>query len=1033
LKQLSRYVLSAVSRRFSGSGSVEPNVIEKAPADNGSLLSPLSQAVIEHVGAITPASRKRFSTPGLRPLALEQRFMFDGAAAATAIEASVPGPQSDATAATQFSEHAPATQYDRSHSGESASADYSAQQLTVSDRALNGGHLEVVFIEDNVSNYQSLVDGMKAGVEIVLLDSRGDGLQQMADYLSGRYGVDAIHIISHGAEGQLNLGALTLDASTLQARADDLATLGAALTQNGDLLLYGCAVAGGEGSAFVSAMATATGADVAASDDATGNELLGGDWQLETTAGSIETAIPITSPALAAYANLLASATLTGGNDTPALSTGNDSIFADSVNTLNAGDQIDGLAGTDTLNISADQTVTFTATTLTNVEVITITAGIQNITTHDATVGTGQTLTVDASSSSAKLTWNGAAETDGKFAITGGAGNDSILGGAGDDTLYGGAGNDTISGADGNDLLYGDDGNDTLYGGNGNDTLYGGDGNDFLFGLADDDLIYGGAGNDGLSGGDGNDTLWGGTGNDTLIGGNGNDSIYGEDGNDWVWGQNGDDYIEGGGGNDTLSGDAGNDTIYGGDGNDLLRGLADNDLLYGDAGNDTLSGGSGSDTLFGGADSDTFTGTTADLDGDTIGDFSSADNILVLGADLSALNGTAASGSIDLGSGQTLLLTGITAASGNFVAVFSGGSTTITLAPNTPPVITSDGGGDTAAVSVAENQTRVTTVSASDGDGDTPTFAITGGSDQAKFSIDPNTGVLSFISAPDFENPTDSDGNNSYVVEVTVNDGKGGSDIQTLTVSVTDVNEASAILPPQPASAPPPAFTPAPSPAPEAGTPEPQPSLSFFKNTGLGATVLNENPLDTFSSNGVVPGSTGGNSDAQGGRDTSRAGNDLSLITLPDLGSVSFSQGSEISLALPQESFSEAFGFTEFEFSALQSDGQPLPDWLKFDPRTGLFSGKVPADFSGKIDITIIARDSQGQQVITSLQLDIVAGEVIDDGGVPEAEAVEQGAALEPKGRAGLSEQLRHAGNRSELAPRLAALAHSLPVARNHA
>ena len=60
--------------------------------------------------------------------------------------------------------------------------------------------------------------------------------------------------------------------------------------------------------------------------------------------------------------------------------------------------------------------------------------------------------------------------------------------------------------------------------------------------------------------------------------------------------------------------------------------------------------------------------------------------------------------------------------------------------------------------------------------------------DQALFSIDPNTGELSFISAPDFMTPTDADGNNDYEVEVTVTDGAGATDVQTLTVNVTDVN-----------------------------------------------------------------------------------------------------------------------------------------------------------------------------------------------------------------------------------------------------
>ena len=109
-------------------------------------------------------------------------------------------------------------------------------------------------------------------------------------------------------------------------------------------------------------------------------------------------------------------------------------------------------------------------------------------------------------------------------------------------------------------------------------------------------------------------------------------------------------------------------------------------------------------------------------------------------------------------------------------------------ASNQDPTITSDGGGSTASINVAENNTTVTTVTASDGDGDTPTFTITGGADQGLFSVDFNSGVLTFDTAPDFEAPVGGD--NSYEVIVTASDGNGGTDDQTITVTVTDVNES---------------------------------------------------------------------------------------------------------------------------------------------------------------------------------------------------------------------------------------------------
>ena len=106
------------------------------------------------------------------------------------------------------------------------------------------------------------------------------------------------------------------------------------------------------------------------------------------------------------------------------------------------------------------------------------------------------------------------------------------------------------------------------------------------------------------------------------------------------------------------------------------------------------------------------------------------------------------------------------------------------------PVISSNGGGATAAVSIAENSTAVTTVTASDADaGSTLIYSITGGADAAKFSINATTGALSFISAPNYEAPTDAGGNNVYDVVVQVSDGTN-TDSQAIAVSVTNVNEA---------------------------------------------------------------------------------------------------------------------------------------------------------------------------------------------------------------------------------------------------
>lgn len=117
---------------------------------------------------------------------------------------------------------------------------------------------------------------------------------------------------------------------------------------------------------------------------------------------------------------------------------------------------------------------------------------------------------------------------------------------------------------------------------------------------------------------------------------------------------------------------------------------------------------------------------------------------------------------------------------------------TITLgAPVNPlPVITSNGGGDAAAVSVAENSTAVTTVAATAtndlGQPATVTYAISGGADAAKFAINATTGALTFRAAPDFEAPGDAGGDNVYDVVVAASFGSL-VDLQSLAVRVTDV------------------------------------------------------------------------------------------------------------------------------------------------------------------------------------------------------------------------------------------------------
>ncbi|CAH9050682.1 Virginiamycin B lyase [Pseudoalteromonas holothuriae] len=106
---------------------------------------------------------------------------------------------------------------------------------------------------------------------------------------------------------------------------------------------------------------------------------------------------------------------------------------------------------------------------------------------------------------------------------------------------------------------------------------------------------------------------------------------------------------------------------------------------------------------------------------------------------------------------------------------------------NDSPVITSNSGGDMASININENLTAVTQVAATDVDvNDTVSYSLVAGKDSEKFQLD-SAGNLTFKSAPDFETPTDSDGNNSYLVDVRADDKFNGHDIQQVTVTITDV------------------------------------------------------------------------------------------------------------------------------------------------------------------------------------------------------------------------------------------------------
>jgi hypothetical protein len=227
-----------------------------------------------------PTRRAHHFAPRTQAIALEPRILFDAALPAAAAEAYRP-PEN-----TQPADDAPVP----AHPGNDRSPSHPTEK-TAAPQQLPEPTKEIAFVDQAISNWQSLVAEVPPGLEIVYLDPASAPLARIASELEQRGGdFSAVHLVSHGAAGRLNLAGWRVDGAHLGTAVGELARIGAQLTSNADLLLYGCEVAADEnGRQFMAALAAATGADVAASLDDTGAAGRRGNWVLEAGVGVIET------------------------------------------------------------------------------------------------------------------------------------------------------------------------------------------------------------------------------------------------------------------------------------------------------------------------------------------------------------------------------------------------------------------------------------------------------------------------------------------------------------------------------------------------------------------------------------------------------------------------------------------------------------------------------------------------------------------------------------------------------------------------
>ncbi len=170
----------------------------------------------------------------------------------------------------------------------------------------------IVFINDNVADLEQLIHGA-GNAEVIVLNHKTDGIEKVSKILAEKQNLKSLHIVSHGKPGGFALGNTYVTSHNIPLFKTYFESWNAAFQDNADLLLYSCRVVSGKyGEKVVRLMHEATGLDVAASENHTGNFAAGGDWDLEHRLGDISTDLIFDRKTRVNYSQVLT----TGGPDT---------------------------------------------------------------------------------------------------------------------------------------------------------------------------------------------------------------------------------------------------------------------------------------------------------------------------------------------------------------------------------------------------------------------------------------------------------------------------------------------------------------------------------------------------------------------------------------------------------------------------------------------------------------------------------------------------------------------------------------------
>jgi hypothetical protein len=147
----------------------------------------------------------------------------------------------------------------------------------------------LVAIAAQVADHASIISHVRADAQVLILNSDQDGIAQLTAAIQhSQTEMRSLHIISHGAPGELLIGNSILNHGTLPQYSQQIRSWQEFFTADTDLFIYGCEVAQGQiGKAFLQQLRQLTRANIAASQTPTGNPQRGGDAQLEYQLGTV--------------------------------------------------------------------------------------------------------------------------------------------------------------------------------------------------------------------------------------------------------------------------------------------------------------------------------------------------------------------------------------------------------------------------------------------------------------------------------------------------------------------------------------------------------------------------------------------------------------------------------------------------------------------------------------------------------------------------------------------------------------------------